>query len=73
MEQKKRGRPPKIAPPIHKKAPPTRDAVLKIHLDMPDFESSDFEIVIPNIKGKLLGSQRNPEVFIELIKSKLRF
>jgi len=66
MEQRPRGRPPKV-----EKINTSRNAVIKITLSMPNHSDYEDEIVIKDILGKVIGSKKRPEVFMQTIKDKL--
>lgn len=68
MEQRRVGRPRKEPVEVNN----TANAYIKLTLSMPGYAEISDEIVVKNIKGSLLGSQRRPEVYMEILKEKIR-
>ena len=58
--------------PISKSMNFGSDAVIKMTIFVPDQEPAERIVKLKNFIGNSLGSQRNPEVFIESIKQALR-
>jgi hypothetical protein len=69
MEQpKRRGRPPKVKEKINE----TRDAIIEISLWMPGKEAYKDTVKVKNVNGSLIGAQKLPENYMEIIKRKLK-
>lgn len=51
---------------------PTRDAILEVDVKIPGFPMRHETILIRDIVGNSLGSQRRPENFAQIIKTALR-
>jgi len=71
MEQRPRGRPPKVVESV-KPVNKTRDADITIILSMPGHSEYEETFKIKDIVGYTNGTERRPEIYMEYIKSKIK-
>jgi len=67
---KKRGRPPKVEPEIVVNQ--SQDAIINVSVSMPGKEEKSYQFRLKNARGNLIGSQRNPDTFIQIIEEALK-